>query len=315
MNLQKGDGALKKKKRTIQKASLSVAALILAGIFLFTSTGGRVESARSISIGSKDFTEQEIIGNMMADLIEDRTDISVKRRLNLGGTQVCFEALKNGDIDLYIEYSGTAYTDTLKHPPINDMDQVYETVRTELKEKYDINVLKQMNFNNTFVLAVTQETAKKYGLETISDLAKEAGGLTSGLTFEFTNREDGLSGLQKTYHFQLGKNITLDNAPRYAALQNGTVDVIDAYATDGLLKKFGLKSLVDDQKFFPPYFAMPIIRGEALEKYPEISAILEELSPLLTDEVMRELNYKVDELQETPSKVALEFLKEHKLIS
>lgn len=315
MNLQKGDGALKKKKRTIQKASLSVAALILAGIFLFTSTGGRVESARSISIGSKDFTEQEIIGNMMADLIEDRTDISVKRRLNLGGTQVCFEALKNGDIDLYVEYSGTAYTDTLKHPPINEMDQVYETVKTELKEKYDINVLKQMNFNNTFVLAVTQETAKKYGLETISDLAKEAGGLTSGLTFEFTNREDGLSGLQKTYHFQLGKNITLDNAPRYAALQNGTVDVIDAYATDGLLKKFGLKSLVDDEKFFPPYFAMPIIRGEALEKYPEISAILEELSPLLTDEVMRELNYKVDELQETPSKVALEFLKEHKLIS
>jgi osmoprotectant transport system permease protein len=146
MNLQKGDGALKKKRRVMQKAGLSAAALILAGIFLFTSTGGRVESARSISIGSKDFTEQEILGNMMADLIEDRTDISVNRRLNLGGTQVCFEALKNGDIDLYVEYSGTAYTDMLKHPPINDMNQVYETVNTELKENYNINVLKQMNY-------------------------------------------------------------------------------------------------------------------------------------------------------------------------
>jgi osmoprotectant transport system permease protein len=315
MNLQKGDGALKQKRRVMQKAGLSAAALILAGIFLFTSTGGRVESARSISIGSKDFTEQEILGNMMADLIEDRTDISVNRRLNLGGTQVCFEALKNGDIDLYIEYSGTAYTDMLKHPPINDMNQVYETVNTELKENYDINVLKQMNFNNTYVLAVTQETAKKFGFESISDLAKEAGGLTSGLTFEFTNREDGLTGLQKTYDFQIGQNITLDNAPRYTALQKGTVDVIDAFATDGLLKKFDLKSLVDDQEFFPPYFAMPIIRGESLEKYPEISAILEELGPLLTDEIMRELNYKVDELQQTPSKVAHEFLKENKLIS
>jgi osmoprotectant transport system permease protein len=162
---------------------------------------------------------------------------------------------------------------------------------------------------------VTQETAKKFGFESISDLAKEAGGLTSGLTFEFTNREDGLTGLQKTYDFQIGQNITLDNAPRYTALQKGTVDVIDAFATDGLLKKFDLKSLVDDQEFFPPYFAMPIIRGEALEKYPEISAILEELGPLLTDEVMRELNYKVDELQQTPSKVAHEFLKENKLIS
>ena len=139
--------------------------------------------------------------------------------------------------------------------------------------------------------------------------------MTSGLTFEFTNREDGLSGIQKTYGFQIGQNITLDNAPRYSALQKGDVDVIDAYATDGLLKKFNLRSLKDDQKFFPPYYAMPIIRGEALEQYPEIPAILEELNPLLTDEVMGELNYKVEELQQSPEEVAHEFLKEHGLIS
>lgn len=315
VSLQKGDTALKKKRRTMQKAVLSAAAFLLAGVFIVTSLGGQMQSSRTISIGSKDFTEQEILGNMMADLIEDRTDISVNRRLNLGGTQVCFGALKGGDIDLYIEYSGTAYTDMLKHPPVSDMEKVYQTVKKELKEQYGIEVLKQMNFNNTYTLAVTQETAKQYGLESISDLAKRAGSMTSGTTFEFSNREDGLSGLQKAYGFQIGNSLTLDNSPRYLALQNGEVDVIDSFSTDGLLKKFNLKTLVDDRKFFPPYYAVPIIREEALEEFPEISAVLEELGPLLTDEVMMELNYQVDELQETPAEVAYKFLVENGLIS
>lgn len=315
VSLQKGDTALKKKRRTMQKAVLSVAAFLLAGVFIVTSLGGQMQSSRTISIGSKDFTEQEILGNMMADLIEDRTDISVNRRLNLGGTQVCFGALKGGDIDLYIEYSGTAYTDMLKHPPVSDMEKVYQTVKKELKEQYGIEVLKQMNFNNTYTLAVTQETAKQYGLESISDLAKRAGSMTSGTTFEFSNREDGLSGLQKAYGFQIGSSLTLDNSPRYLALQNGEVDVIDSFSTDGLLKKFNLKTLIDDRKFFPPYYAVPIIREEALEEFPEIPALLEELGPLLTDEVMMELNYQVDELQQTPAEVAYKFLVENGLIS
>lgn len=315
VSLQKGDAALKKKRRTVQKAGLSVAALLLAGVFIFTSVGGQMQGSRTISIGSKDFTEQEILGNMMADLIEDRTDISVNRRLNLGGTQVCFGALKGGDIDLYIEYTGTAYTDMLKHTPVSDMEKVYQTVKDELNEQYGINVLKQMNFNNTYTLAVTQETAEQYGLESISDLAKKAGSMTSGTTFEFSNREDGLSGLQKAYGFQVGNSLTLDSAPRYLALEKGEVDIIDAFATDGLLKKFNLKTLVDDKNFFPPYYAIPVIREEALENYPEIPAILEELGLLLTDEVMMELNYKVDELQQNPADVAHEYLIENGLIS
>lgn len=315
ISLQKGDTAAKKKRRSVQKAGLSVAALLLAGIFIFTSAGGRTESVRSISIGAKDFTEQEILGNMVADLIEDRTDISVNRRLGLGGTQVCFGALNSGDIDLYIEYSGTAYTDMLKHPPISDMEEVYQTVKEEFKEQYDIRVLKQMNFNNTFVLAVTQETAEKYGFESISDFAKEAGNMTSGTVFEFTNREDGMSGLQKAYGFQMGNSLTLDGAPRYSALQSGEVDVIDAFATDGLLKKFNLKTLEDDKGFFPPYYAIPVVREDALEKCPEIADLIEELGPVLTDEVMSELNYKVDELQQTPEEVARDFLNENGLIS
>lgn len=315
VSLQKGDAALKKKRRTIHKLGLSTASLLLAAVFFFTSTGAGVENARHISIGSKDYTEQEILGNMMADLIEDRTDISVERKLNLGGTQVCLGAVKNGDIDLYVEYSGTAYTDALKYSPINDMEKVYDTVKADFKENYNIDVLTQMNFNNTYVLAVTQETAEKYGLENISDFAKIAGQKKSGMTFEFSNREDGLAGIQEAYGFLIGQNITLDNAPRYTALQKGEVDVVDAFATDGLLKKFDLKMLADDKQFFPPYFAIPLMRGEALEKYPEIPAILEELGAILTDEVMIDLNYKVDELQQTPVQVANEFLLENGLIS
>lgn len=172
-----------------------------------------------------------------------------------------------------------------------------------------------MSFNNTYTLAVTQETAEKYHLDKISDLAKISGSLTSGTTFEFSNREDGLSGLQKTYGFQMGKNLTLDSSPRYTALGSGEVDVIDAFATDGLLKKFDLKTLTDDKNFFPPYFAIPVIRADSLEKCPEIAGIMEELAPFLTNEVMIELNYKVDELQQSPAAVAQEFLKENGLIS
>ena len=315
VSLQKGDASVKKKRRKAQKAALGTAAVFVAAIFLFTSVGSTSGNVPTLSIGSKDFTEQEVLGNMVADLIEDRTDITVNRKLSLGGTQVCFSAMQTGDIDLYVDYSGTAYTDVLKNPPISDMDQVYETVKKEYKEQFNMDVLKQMSFNNTYTLAVTQEMAEKNNLNKISDLSKIAGTLTSGTTFEFLNREDGLPGLQETYGFQFEKSLALDSSPRYTALKNGEVDIIDAFSTDGLLKKFELKTLEDDKKFFPPYYAIPIIRGEALEKYPEVAEILEELCPVLTNEVMIELNYMVDELQQSPAEVAESFLKEKGLIS
>ena len=314
ISLQKGDHAVRKRQRTRQKLTLAAAGAVLVAVFVVTSLGQGHTSSRVISIGSKDFTEQAVVGNIVADLIEARTDIQVDRNLDLGGTQVCFGAIKTGDIDMYIEYSGTAYTDTLKHPPISDVEQVYQTVKEEFLELYDILVLPQMAFNNTYVMAVTQETADKYQLETISDLAKVAHQLRSGTVFEFSNREDGLPGLQKAYGFEMMESLTLDGAPRYTALINGEVDVIDAFATDGLLKKFDLVTLVDDKQFFPPYYAMPIIRADALEEFPEVRALMEELAPILTDEVMMELNYRVDELQESPAAVATSFLQSQGLI-
>ena len=308
ISMKKGNVRDKKKKRVRQKGILVTAAIVLLVVFITTSVGNASMGERTITVASKDYTEQAILGNLVADIIENRTDITVNRKFDLGGTKVCFGALQSGEVDIYVEYAGTAYTDTLKYTPINDMEEVYNTVKSDFKELYDIEVLKQMNFNNTYVLAVSEEVAKKYNLETISDLAKVANNMKSATTFEFSNREDGLVGLQKEYNFKVGKNLTLDSSPRYTALINGDVDIIDAFATDGLLKKFNLKTLIDDKEFFPPYYPMPIMRSETLNKFPEIEPILEELGSVLTNEVMSELNYRVDELQESPEEVARDFL-------
>jgi len=302
------------KTRKFQKRLLVISSIFIILVFVFSSITKVNTNSKSITVGSKDYSEQVILSNMVADLIEEKTDISVNRKVNLGGTQVCFSALKSGDIDLYIEYSGTAYGDTLGYPPISDVEKVYDTVKNDFKEKYDIEVLNQIGFNNTYALAVKEETAKKYNLESISDLSLVASNLKSGTTLEFLNRDDGLPGLTKEYNFTFNDSIGLDGSSRYTALVNDKVDVVDAFATDGLLKKFELKTLKDDKNFFPPYYAMPIVRGETVEEFPEIVPILEELSTVLNDTVMMELNYKVDELQIDPADVAREFLEEQGLI-
>lgn len=317
ISLQKQSLSSKKliNTRRRQKYTLSISVILLALLMIFTSIPTSKTNSKVITIGSKDFTEQHILANMVADIIEAKTDISVNREINLGGTQVCFAALKSGSIDMYIDYSGTVYGDTLKYPPISDMEKVYQTVKTDLKDKYEIGVLKQMGFNNTYTLAVTKETAKKYNLETISDLTKIASKLSAGTTLEFLNREDGLLGITKAYHFNFKDTKGLDGSPRYIALTNKETDVIDAFSTDGLLKKFDLTTLKDDKNFFPPYYAIPLVRNETLEKYPEITPLIEELGDKLSDKIMMELNYKVDELQMQPEDVAKDFLIENGLIS
>ena len=195
------------------------------------------------------------------------------------------------------------------------MEEVYQTVKKDFKEKFGIEVLNQFGFNNTYTLAVEPETAEQYGLSKISDLRRVAGQLTISPTLEFLNRADGLPGLQEKYAFQFKDVIGIDGSPRYTALINGESDVVDAFATDGLLVKFGLTVLEDDQHFFPPYYAVPLMRSEAYEKYPEIVPVLEEVGALLTDEVMSQLNYQVDEEWKQPQDVAHAFLVEHGIVS
>lgn len=309
ISMQNKNYSKTKLKKERKKNKIIIITTILIVILLFLHELDFTKNKENIiRIGSKDFTEQEILCHMTSKAIENNTDIKVKKECNLGGAQVVFSALTNNNIDLYIDYAGTDYTDILKHKPISDVNKVYQTIKKEMKEKYDIEVLKQMSFNNTYALAVTKSTAKKYNLKTISDLEKVSKELIIAPTLEFINREDGLPGLEKKYGLTFKDTIGIDGSPRYTAIQNNNAQVIDAFTTDGLLKKFDLTVLEDDKNFFPPYYAIPLVRKDILEKYPEIEEVLNELGQYLTDEVMQDLNYQVDELGKNPEKVATDFL-------
>lgn len=298
----------KQKKERRKNKIIVIITILIIGLLFLQEIDFSKKSDNVIRVGSKDFTEQEILCYMTSLAIENNTDIDVENECNLGGAQVVFSALTNDNIDLYIDYAGTDYTDILKHKPISDVDKVYKTIKKEMKEKYDIEVLNQMAFNNTYALAVTKETAQKYNLATISDLTRVSNDLIIAPTLEFINREDGLPGLEKEYGLSFKDTIGIDGSPRYTALQNNNAQVIDAFTTDGLLKKFNLVVLEDDKNFFPPYYAIPLVRSDTLKEYPEIEKVLNALGPYLTDEVMQDLNYQVDELGKSPEKVATDFL-------
>ena len=317
ISLQKQFGISKdalKKSRKREKITLIVAAVIICVLVGNGVISSAVKSNKTITIGSKDFTEQLILCNLYADVIEKQTDVNVIRKENLGGTQVCYGALKKGEIDMYVDYTGTLYCDLLSHKASSNMTAVYNTCKKELNDKYNIELLKQCNFNNTYTMAVTKATAKKYNLSSIADLQKCSSNMKTGTTLEFLNRSDGLSGVCKTYGLNFKKSVGIDGSPRFTALANKEVDVIDAFATDGLLLKYKLVVLKDTKHFFPPYYAVPCIREDTLKKYPELKGAINSLSPYLTDSVMMKLNYEVDEENKEPADVAKEFLQEKGLI-
>ena len=310
-----GRRAAERERSGFRAGRLAVAAIILlcAGGLVWKSVAD--SGKPGITIGSKEFTESAILANMYADLIEANTDISVTRKTNLGGTKVCLGALQTGDIDMYVEYSGTAYGDVLGLPPNSDMEAVYDTVKREFADKYGIRVLKQTGFNNTYTIATTPEIAERHGLKRMSDLKAAAGELAAAMTFEFLNRQDGLPGLSRHYGgIEFQATNAMNAAQRYLALENGDVQIIDAFSTDGLLKKFSLVTLEDDKGFFPPYYAMPIIRADTAERFRDAIPVIESLGDRLTDEVMIGLNYKVDEERQDPARVASDFLREQGLV-
>ncbi|WP_042455719.1 ABC transporter permease/substrate-binding protein [Neobacillus dielmonensis] len=303
----------KKMGKTAKRVIISAACIILifAGGFTIYS---KAQAEDTIVVGSKNYTEQLILGNMLADLIENKTDIKVERKLNLGGSQVTFGALNSRDIDLYVEYTGTGLVNILNQPPQNNPEKVYNQVQKEFNNRYGIQLLKPLGFNNTYALAIRQDTANQFGLNTISDLAKVSNELIIGPTIEFPNREDGLKGLTKTYQMGFKDVKAVDGGLRYTALNNHKSDVIDAFSTDGLIEAFKLKVLKDDKNFFPPYYAVPIIKEDTLKEHPELKKVINSIAGKLSDDKMRELNYKVDSLKQSPAKVAKEFLKQEGLI-
>ena len=270
-----------------------------------------------VRIGSKDACESVIIGNMISDLIEAKTDLKVERKLALGGTMIAFDALEQGAIDLYPEYTGTIYSTVLGHTaaPGITKEETYEAVSKELKEQHDIDTLTNFGFSNTYVLAVSRETAERYHLENVSDLINVNGQLRFGCSPEFAVREDGLPGIEKTYGLKFKSIHNFSGTLMYTAITSEEVDVITAFSTDGLLQKYDLVLLKDDRNFFPPYFMLPIVNGDTLKKYPQLTDALSGMFNAIDDETMQGLNYKVVEQGEDRAKVARDFLLEKGLVT
>lgn len=268
----------------------------------------------TVRIGTKNFTEQFILGEIMAQLIESKTDLTVERRFNLGGTMICHGALVNGEIDLYAEYTGTGLTAILKHPVISDPDEALHFVSSAYSEHFRAQWLKPFGFNNTYAITVREADAEKYGWAKISDLKNVATKLRAGFTAEFAERADGYQGLRKSYGFQFGEVRDMDPALMYEAVSKGEVDVICAFATDGRIAAYNLKPLEDDRQFFPPYHAAPVIRLEVLQIHPELDDVLSHVEGLLDNAAMQRLNLEVDGKKRSPAEVATAFLKEKGLL-
>jgi glycine betaine/choline ABC-type transport system substrate-binding protein len=277
-----------------------VVALIL---LLLTSCSSRT----SIVVGSKNFSEQIILGEIIAQHIERRLGVGVDRKLNLGGTLLAHQALTSAAIDLYPEYTGTALTAVLKQPASGDKAAVLAGVRAEYGKRWGLTWLEPLGFNNTFAMVVNSETAKS--MTTISDAANSARSWRLGVGYEFIQRPDGLAGLLETYKLRLqGQPVTMDLGLLYQALQSGKVDMVAASSTDGLISVLDVKVLEDDKNYFPPYECAIVVREDTLRKHPELRPVLEQLSGRISGETMRKLNHAVDGQHRPAREVASEFL-------
>jgi osmoprotectant transport system substrate-binding protein len=286
-------------------------ALFLCTVLAIVACTGGSGNGSVIRIGSKDFPEQLILGEIYALALED-AGYQVERKLNLGGTPVAQAALTNNEIDFYPEYTGTALLTVLKAPIDSDPEAVYNTVATEYKQRFNLVWLKPAPMNNTQALAMTREKSRAMNITTISEFVAAASDLVLIGPPEFEVREDGLPGLKAAYgDFQLKAYKAVDPGLRYKGLVDEEADVAVAFGTDGEIAAFDLLVLEDDKKLFPPYQVAPVVRQELLEADPEIERILNDLSPLITDEVMQELNYEVTGRQQEPQAVARQFLLEY----
>ena len=248
-----------------------------------------------IVVGSKNFTESVLLGELLAQQIEHRTDLRVERRLNLGGTFLCHQALRSGKIDLYPEYTGTALTAILKRPVEQDPDKVLETVSLAYREEFAAQWLQPFGFNNTFAVVVRPEDTGPQPLRTISDLAAVSKDRTIGFNFEFLERQDGYPGLVARYGLSFAREPkTMDLGLLYRALRGGQIDVAVGSSTDGLIAAWNLRVLEDDLRYFPPYDAAPVVRIETLQRHPKLRDALAQLGDLLSENEMQGLNHEID---------------------
>jgi len=275
---------------------------------LLASCGG--VRANRIVVGSKNFTEQAILGELLAQHLEAQTHLAVDRRFYLAGTYICHQAILAGRIDLYVEYTGTALGAILKQSPSSDPLQVYERVRSEYAQRFQLGVEEPLGFNNTFALVIRGADARRLHVRTISGAAAFAPQWRAGFGYEFMERQDGYPGLIRTYglRFNAPPRI-MDLGLLYKSLLENQVDLVAGNSTDGLIAARDLAMLEDDRHYFPPYQAVPIVREETLTRLPEVGAALHQLAGIISDEDMRRLNFNVDGQHQDIREVVREFLK------
>ena len=294
------------------RARIWAPATVMVGIlligFVTFSLMTRPPSVHRIVVGSKDFTEQVILGELIARQIERRTGLGVERKFELGG-DLCHRALLAGEIDVYVEYTGTAYTAILKHQPIADAEAVYDQVKREYVEKFGLMWLAPLGFNNTFAILVRGDEARRLNLRTISDVSRYAPHWRAGFGQDFMSRPDGYPGFAHVYGLKFVEPPReMDLALTYRALANGRVDLIAGNSTDGTIEQLGLAALQDDRHYFPPYQAAHVVRKAIVEEYPQVAYALNALGGTVSDQEMRRLNYRVDSEHRDVKQVVNEFL-------
>lgn len=282
---------------------------LLILLFFCISFACQQKQQDRIVVGSKNFTEQIILGEVVAQQIERTTGITVERKLNLGGSFICHKAIVAGDIDIYVEYTGTAYTAILKQNPQSDAQKVFAEVKAAYAKDFGLAVFDSLGFNNTFAILIRADEARRLGLHSISEAAKYAPSWKAGFGYEFMERKDGFPGLASTYGLQFAEAPrVMDLSLSYKALADKQVDLIAGNSTDGLIAKFDLFQLQDDRHYFPPYEAVPVVREETLKMHPQLEKALQQLSGKITEEEMRRMNYAVDAEHKDPAQVASDLI-------
>jgi glycine betaine/choline ABC-type transport system substrate-binding protein len=282
--------------------------ILLFSLLLSACSGGE----RPLRIGSKNFTEQVLLGEIVAVALEQE-GVRVDRRLNLGGTFVCHRAMTAGELDLYPEYTGTAFTAILSRKPVSDPPAVRRAVAQEYEKRWKLHWARPLGFENTFALVMRGDDARRLGIRSISDLARHAGTLRPGFGYEFLEREDGYTGLVRTYGLKFGERpAQMDLGLLYTALRDRKVDVVAGNSTDGQIEALGGAVLEDDRRYFPPYEAAFVVREEVWRSNPAVRKVLEGLAGAISADAMRRLNAGVDRDKRRPEDVAREFLKSMK---
>src|SRR5258707_5091144 len=289
---------------TLRSLRLSVIFFLLPSLFCGCSKNQRPH----LTIGSKFFTEQVILAELLAQHIEARTSLHVDRKSNLGGTLLCQKALLSGDLDLYVEYTGTALTAVLNESPSRDPHDVYHRVQQGYAQRFNLEVTEPLGFENTFAMVVRSEDAQRLHLRNTSDIVPLAPKMRAGFGYEFLERPDGFRGWSQLYslHFTAPPSV-MDLGLIYRALVDNKVDIVAGNSTDGLIDALHLVPLVDDKHYFPPYPPVPIVRRDALAKFPQLRAALADLANKISAEEMRHLNSEVDANQRDPAAVVRAF--------